>query len=194
MIAAQQPRQRSPQVDPRAEANGQAGRDPGQRFPKVDLRAEANGRAGRYLSLLGLVGVPADVYDISGVAGIPAFACCSRGETIAYTTAVHRSAALTEALGLLLLAYQSRANGQRELRPGPVPQLPASVLGTEAPTSPQPVGTAGDTTALAAAVRRMGRVPVVVPLGHDPAMSAVMPFTAHVVGLWRPDSGVTHEN
>ncbi|MQS14877.1 hypothetical protein F7Q99_22095 [Streptomyces kaniharaensis] len=151
-------------------------------LPRLDLDgAELTARGARYRKLLAIVDQPFEVYDLSGLLGLPTFAFTTPEATVAFASGLEAGAALEQGLELTLLAYQSRAAKQPGYAPEPVPDLPAELRGEpdhgRSGAWPGPV-TLDDV--VARLTREGGRV-VAVPLDHDPGVARLCPFVAQAV-------------
>lgn len=120
---------------------------------------------------------PVEVYDITGKLTVPTFAFCQNGRTIAYTTALNPSDAITDGLRLTLQAQQARDTCYPESAPPPVRTLPKRQRGTIRQFLRPAVHRDELLDVLAAAKVH----PVVVPLDHDPHVSALFPFVVRVI-------------
>jgi hypothetical protein len=138
--------------------------------------AELTPRGARYRKLLEIVDQPFQVYDLSGLLGLPTFAFTTPQSTVAYVSDLEVGVALEQGLELTLLAYQSQAAKQPGYAPAPVPDLPAHLRG-ETGARPQPVALEEVVTRL---TREGGRV-VAVPLDHDPLLARSCPFVVRAV-------------
>jgi hypothetical protein len=120
-----------------------------------------------------------DVYDVTGRLGVPTFACCLAGRTVAYGCASTTSGALLDGVRQLLLAYQARVNDEPLYAPASVPDLPRPLRGTR--MRPRQPRVPLDVAQLVSALAEHGHRPRVVPLDHDRKVHQVMPYLAHVV-------------
>lgn len=144
----------------------------------VDIRYTFLDEIGqRYRRLLAVFDPPVWVYDATGSLGVPTFAFCLGAETVGYTSAPRVTDALRDGLEQVLLACQARMHSQHAYAPPPVPQLPPRLRGDEPARQRPDTGLRNMVEALCS----NGRVPVAVPLDHDPEMSQVMPYAVHVV-------------
>lgn len=145
--------------------------------PRLDMDgAELTQRGARYLKLLEIVDQPFEVYDLSGLLGLPTLAFTTSQGTIACASDLDVGIALEKGLEQTLLAYQSRTANQPAYAPAPVPDLPTSLRGES--------GAWPDSATLEEVVTRLtrdgGRV-VAVPLDHDPLLTRLCPFVAQAV-------------
>ena len=149
-------------------------------FPLVDLSTVALSSEGRrYLSALSVAGVPVAVHDLTEPLGVPTYACCAGAETVSYTCALTPSDALGAGLREVLLAYQARSTGQSRYAPAAVVPLPQRLRGR----SSRPVRSAVRGDDLVRLLAEHGHRPVVVPLDHDPAVHAILPYVVRVVAV-----------
>lgn len=152
-----------------------AGRQP---LSVVDTQyADLDELGQRYRRLLAVIDAPVKVYDATGSLGVPTFAFCLGAESVCYTSAARVTDALRDGLEQVLLACQARMHDQNAYAPPPVPQLPPRLRGDE--PARQRLDT--ELRIMVEALRSSGRIPVAVPLDHDPEMSEVMPYAVQVV-------------
>ncbi|MGW3041120.1 hypothetical protein ACWC9T_14040 [Kitasatospora sp. NPDC001159] len=153
-------------------------------LPRLDLDgAELTARGARYRKLLDIVDQPFEVYDLSGLLGLPTFAFTTQEATVACASGLEAGAALEQGLELTLLAYQSQAAKQPAYAPEPVPDLPAELRGEPLPEHERSGAWPGPVTldeVVARLTREGGRV-VAVPLDHDPGVARLCPFVAQAV-------------
>lgn len=152
-------------------------------FPRVDLdRGPADEVLDYCVAMLGAVGEPVEVHDVTGSLGVPTFACSLSGRTVAYGSALSAPAALRDCLMQALLGWQARVNDQPGYAPPPVPDLPPARRGRH-PCAPDPAVPAPplDPATVVERLVRAGRNPAVVPLDHDREVHRVMPFIVNVV-------------
>jgi hypothetical protein len=133
----------------------------------------------RCLRMVAALDERVDVYDVTGRLGVPTFACCLAGRTVAYGCASTASGALLDGVRQLLLAYQARVNDEPLYAPASVPDLPRPRRGTRVP--PRQPRAPLDVAQLVSALAEHGYRPRVVPLDHDRKVHQVMPYLAHVV-------------
>ena len=146
-------------------------------LPRLDLDGVAlTERGQRYRKLLHIVDQHVEVYDLTGLLGLPTFAFSTPTGTVAYTSDLDADLALEHGLERTLLAYQAQAANQPVYAPAPVPDLPANLRG-ELGTLPSSV-TISD---VVAALTRDGGHVVAVPLDHDPAVARLCPFVVSAV-------------
>ncbi|MGH3769503.1 MAG: hypothetical protein ACRDTX_30885, partial [Pseudonocardiaceae bacterium] len=115
--------------------------------------------------------------------GIPSFAFCVGDKTVAYRTELDTRDALRLGLEQTLQYEQARTHQQPDYAPPDVADLPLRARGVS-PASPRS-SDAGDWIdrqhRLSAALVRQGYRVVVVPLDHDPVVTAVLPYLVNVV-------------
>ncbi|WP_406314600.1 hypothetical protein OHA77_39895 [Streptosporangium sp. NBC_01639] len=116
------------------------------------------------LRLLEAAGERVEIRDLSTMLGLPGYAVLAGGQS-RVACAMTPAGAMRRALERLLLAWQSRAERQSSYADPPA-RWPDEDL---------------DATALADALAKTGRAPVVVPLGRDEQVGRLLPFTAWVV-------------
>jgi hypothetical protein len=144
---------------------------PSRPFARIDLTAADLGEEGRRCrDILSRLGELPDMYDLTGSLGVPVVACCAGPLTIGYFSALDPAEALGEGLKAAVLHLQSPGHGVAE-------PLPDRLRGS----SPRTSVPATDLGAVASRLRARGRVALVVPLHHDPAVAEVMPYVARVV-------------
>jgi hypothetical protein len=131
----------------------------------------------RYRGMLAAFDAAVTVYDATGSLGVPTFAFCLDARTVCHTSAPRVTDALRDGLEQVLLACQARVHGQSAYAPAPVPQLPSRLRGEGPAVERRDFGLRNLVEALCGS----GRVPVAVPLDHDPEMSEVMPYVVQVV-------------
>ncbi|WP_242888300.1 hypothetical protein [Actinomadura litoris] len=129
----------------------------------------------RYLTILDALGEDVTLHRLGGDFPAPTVHCQIGASARGCASGLSMAGALRDALGAAILDHQSRLHGQPDYAPPPVPPLPA-----DGPLRPTPAGRCDLDTVVAALAAR-GHEPVVVPLDHDPEVSAVMPYTVHVV-------------
>jgi len=152
--------------------------------PLLDLdAAPLDERGRRHVGNLRAAGVPVAVHEITGALGVPSFAFCLAGRTIAHRSGPDVPEALGHGLEQLVLAHQAQRSSQPQYAPAGVADLPERLRGTR-PTRCEPVPP-GDRPAqqqrLCRALACAGHRPVAVPLDHDPAVAEVLPYLVHVV-------------
>jgi putative thiazole-containing bacteriocin maturation protein len=153
-----------------------------QAVPRLDLgETSLNERAARYLRLLEMAGQDVAMYDLSGLVKIPAFAFCTGPSTIAYAAAGEVESALTHGLGLVLLAYQARANAQTAYAPPAVPRFPEDLRDETSIRPEQQSLSPGVVSVLTEELRRRDLKAVVVPLDHDPEVVKLLPYVCRAV-------------
>ncbi|MFC0436866.1 YcaO-like family protein [Kutzneria buriramensis] len=136
----------------------------GEPFPGVALPAS------HHLDLLVAAGRTVTVYDVTDDSGVPTFAFCLDGRTVAYRNHLDPASAVEDGLMQTLLAHQ--------MTPPPVPDLPARRRSNSTGRVARAVA---PQSALVDALRDNG--PVVVPLDHDPAVAELLPYVLRVVLL-----------
>ena len=134
-------------------------------------------QAGAYRTILRILEVPLEIYDVTGPLRAPTLAFRAGQRTITYVSAPRPADALADGLRAVALDEQSRRNGQPDYAPPEVPQLVVTNTRTGEPpasvTEPEVID----------AMVAHGLDPVVVPLNHDPEVGRIMPFVARVVIL-----------
>jgi hypothetical protein len=152
-------------------------------FPRLDLPATGLDDAGRrYMSILTAIGGTTDVYDVTGALGIPTAVCCRDGTPAGCASGRSLAEAAGKALLQAVLGYQMT----REAQPGgalsAVAELPRRLRDLHGDTvAPGGEDPPLDLAGIGAALAGLGHHPLVVPLDHDPEVSAVMPYIATVV-------------
>ncbi len=134
------------------------------------------GSAAESAALARLFGAELELWQVRSVPVVPAAACTIGGRLVSCTSGLTFDEAATAALETALLRCQSMA----EQRPEYAPRVPEGILvdGIAAGArEADPIDLAGLTSIWTGA----GRRPVVVPLDHDPRLSAVLPYLVHVV-------------
>ncbi|HKE50830.1 MAG TPA: YcaO-like family protein [Actinomycetes bacterium] len=133
----------------------------------------------RYRSLVRMIGQRLDVFDVTGSARVPTLAFCLDDVTVGYASGLSFDEALRDGLADVLLSYQAGANREPDYAPVPVPPLPPR--GRTSRLAACPEWSTGE-AATAARLVELGRPAVVVPLDHDPGVTAsIMPYLVHVV-------------
>ncbi|WP_052889346.1 TOMM precursor leader peptide-binding protein [Thermogemmatispora carboxidivorans] len=156
-------------------------------FPRVAVGALALSEAARrYEHLLTLQGFPISVYDLSVLLsdwGLPAFAFCCDGETWAYTCHLQAQAAIEEGLLLCLQHAQALHNGEPDYTLPPVAPLPMALRSTASIVPHYPPAESWEQMqqALLTALEAQGRRALIVPLDHDAALCAALPYIVRVV-------------
>jgi hypothetical protein len=130
----------------------------------------------RLVRVLRAARAPLAAHDLTGTLGVPTCTLCLGERAVAHASGATLAEALREALEQALLAWQADLTGQPEYRPAPVADLPPALRGR--PREP-PAGARA--SSLATALRARGSLPVAVPLDHDPALAAVLPYALRVV-------------
>ncbi|MEV4569530.1 hypothetical protein AB0K12_37695 [Nonomuraea sp. NPDC049419] len=115
---------------------------------------------------LALAGESPDVHDHSAVLGVPAVALAVPGQEVLVSVGPTLTDAIRDGLERLLLRWQSQASGARFNPLWPPGGDPVEAV-----------------RVMAGALRRIGKVPVAVPLHGDPEVSRRLPFVARVVLL-----------
>lgn len=151
-----------------------------QPFTPVDWSDAALDVSGdRYRSIVQIIAERLDVYDVTGSLRVPTLAFCLDGSTVAYASGFSFGTALRDGLAQVLLSYQARASSQTGYAPASVPPLPARARASEVAACPE---WSTDEAATAARLAQVGWTPVVVPLDHDPGVTAsIMPYLVNVV-------------
>jgi hypothetical protein len=132
-------------------------------------------RGDRYRAILTAIG-SATVYNVTGSLAVPTVVCYLNEHYAGSGTGLSYQDAVVDAMEEALLHYQSSASEQPEYAPDVLPAKPSSGSRQPFPTDP-PV----DMDFLATALKRIGRTPLVVPLDHDPEVTAIMPYAVRVV-------------
>src|SRR5207248_10756676 len=146
---------------------------------EVDLGAlDLDSEGARCLAQLKVVGLPVAGYDITGPLGLPTVLVHHAGAPSGCAGGLNLETAATKALVQTLLRYQARNNDEIAYLPPPVPDIRPEVLSRSNPARP-PRNT--DIGSLIGTLHRNGRSPVAVPLDHDVAVHAVMPYVVRVV-------------
>ncbi|GGS80308.1 hypothetical protein DYH53_26700 [Klebsiella pneumoniae subsp. pneumoniae] len=142
-------------------------------FGRVDLT-----EAPEYcLAMIRALGEKPAVYDVTGPLGAPTVVGTLSGGATACGAALTIEAAVAACLRDLLLVRQAEINDQPVYAPAPcAPPSPALQGDHLAPRRP---GT--DVPTLVARLAEQGRRPLAVPLDHDPAVHAALPFVVQVV-------------
>jgi hypothetical protein len=145
-------------------------------LPRVDVAAVRRDPViSRYLTILDALGEDVTVHRLGGDFPAPTLHCRIGASARGCASGLSTADALRDALGAAILDHQSRLHGQPAYAPPPVPPLPTG-------GAVRPVAADGcDVDTVVAALAARGHEPVVVPLDHDPEVSAVMPYTVHVV-------------
>jgi hypothetical protein len=149
-------------------------------FAAVDLDGaalDANGE--RCRALVGAIGEPVTVYDLTRVLGVPTMVCCLGSTPAGCASGVSVGQALTGAMEQALLRYQARLDRQPSYAPPPVGDLPVHLRGGNVVRPPEVPAMA--TADLAAILLARGLRPVAVPLDHDPEVCSVLPHVVHVL-------------
>ncbi|BCL12316.1 YcaO-like family protein [Micromonospora sagamiensis] len=141
--------------------------DPATRHVKLD-HIEPTTEA--LWTLLGGAGSTLRVLDVTGKLGVPVVAVMCGEDIVGCAAGVDQPAATRAALAQALLRAQSMWHDDSRYASTPV-HVPAADVPT---TAAEPVD-------LVDAFQRDGTVPVVVPLDHDPAVHAVLPYVLRVV-------------
>ncbi|WP_376796040.1 TOMM precursor leader peptide-binding protein [Thermogemmatispora sp.] len=155
--------------------------------PRVAIDAPVFSEAARrYWHLLELLGLTVAIYDLSALLAdweLSAFAFCGGSETWAYTCHIQAQAAIEEGLLLSLQQAQARHNGEPDYALGPVPPLPLALRGEAWVAPPQTPSQAWSQMlqVLLATLRRLGQRALLVPLDHDAALSAALPYIVRVL-------------
>jgi hypothetical protein len=146
--------------------------DPGRSGAAVDLDSLPPDEVSEhYRSLLDLAGQKVVVSDVTALPAIPTFAFRLDGDLVAYRAGLTATEAIRDGLRATLQAYQSRSSGQPDHAP--------AAIAVDPHLSQRPSGDRRET--LVRALLDAGRVPVVVPLGDDPAVREALPHVLRVV-------------
>ena len=136
-------------------------------------------RGSRYRSMAEIAGGRLDVYDVTGSARMPTLAFCLDSGTVAYASAFSFGEALRDGLAEVLLWHQAQANREDDYAPARVPPLPPRGRPSRVAACP---AWSTDEATTAARLARLGWSAVVVPLDHDPEVTAsIMPYLVNVV-------------
>lgn len=131
-----------------------------------------SGHLGRQLEL---TGEAVEVRDATAALGVPAFRFGVPGRPAVVSAAATHAAALLDGRERVLLGWQARTTGQLAYAdPGPT-RFPGHAAGDPPPDDPYGV------RLMAEALRATGRVPVAIPLDHDPELARLLPFLVQVV-------------
>jgi hypothetical protein len=154
-------------------------------FARVDLegsKAMLDESALRLAEILQLMDAEVSAYDITGEFGVPVYLLYLGDRPIASAAGWTVAWALRDGLEQVLLAHQAATAGQLDYAPPPAPGLPEHLRGsTCAPGPSQRLDTGELYTALVEGLVRRGIVPVAVPLDHDPALAALLPYAVRVL-------------
>ncbi len=156
-------------------------------FPRVKIGELALSAAAlRYLHLLELQGITIAIYDLSALLvdwRLAAFAFCYEEETWACTCHLQARAAIEEGLLLCLQQAQARHNGEPDYAPPAAPVLPAALRGEAeiTPQYPDPASWTQMQETLLATLQARGERALIVPLDHDAALSAALPYIVRVM-------------
>ncbi|WP_027646046.1 YcaO-like family protein [Salinispora pacifica] len=121
-------------------------------------------------TMLGGAGKPLQVLDVTGTLDVPVVAVMCGEDVIGCAAGVDQPAAARDALAQALLHAQSTWHSDPRYASTPV----------DVPTAGAPTADA-EPVSLVDAFRRNGTAPVVVPLDHDPAVHAVLPYVLRAV-------------
>jgi hypothetical protein len=149
-------------------------------FTPINWKTVAlDARGARYRSMATILATTLDVYDVTGSPGIPTFAMCVDGVTVAYASGFSFEEALGEGLAQVLVWHQTMAGREVEYALDPVPQLPPH--GRLSDVAVCPTWSIDEADAVAR-LARLGWTAVAVPLDHDPAVTAsIMPYLVNIV-------------
>ncbi|MBF9133693.1 hypothetical protein I0C86_32875 [Plantactinospora sp. S1510] len=149
--------------------------------PDVDPADVADARVGRLLRQLSLADEKVRVRELTGILGVATYAFSVEGRPTVVTCDPDPAEALRDGLERVLLAWQAGTAGD-PVRPDSAPAWPPAPPAGSGPASVDEPGSGGDVvTRLVTALRSAGRVPVAVPLHHDPEAVRVLPFLVRVV-------------
>jgi hypothetical protein len=146
----------------------------GATHPIIDLASAALDRpAIHYLELLGVTQPAVTAHDVTTLPGVNAVRLDTDDGRCWYGVGLSTAEALGDALARTLLSYQVRFADVPYADPDVAAIVPA----------PLAADTAARRPALLGALAHGGAVPTVVPLDHDPAVHAILPYVARVVLL-----------
>lgn len=138
--------------------------------PSSPIDPPQDPEAAALLRQLTLAGETPDIHDSTAVLGVPAVTLTVPGQEALVSAAPTLTDAIRDGLERLLLRWQSRAPGQH-------------AYGRLHPLWPPGGDPARAVQTMAGALRRLGKVPVAVPLHGDPEVSRRLPFVARIVLL-----------
>jgi hypothetical protein len=145
----------------------------------IQWRAAPLDDAGRrHRMMANQIGLPVQVYQVSGAVRLPVLAMVLDGVTVSYSAGLSFSDALRDGLAGVLRYHQAHSAGPIECAPLAVPPLTQARPGAGPADWPT---WRTDSTAIAAELAALGRIAVVVPLDHDPAVLEILPYVAHTV-------------
>ncbi len=161
-------------------------RDP---FPRVDQNAlPQTAIAQRYLTMLEILGIDVEVYDITGTLAVPTLVSCMGMDTVGCASGFDEAQLFEEILEQTLRHHQAHAEKwPGNAMPEPLPQLPKELRGPERTQRSTAVGEPAPRqwpeirALLLSRLRDAGHRPVIVPLDHDPVMNLVLPYIVNVV-------------
>jgi putative thiazole-containing bacteriocin maturation protein len=128
-------------------------------------------------------GAPLHIYQVTGSLGVPALAFCVGDETVTYVAHFDRTEALHEGLERVVQRFQSLHEEQPDYALPAVVPLPAADTDViEAPLGwPALQGWQEGLGWLVKRLDHAGWRLAAVPLDHDPALTAVLPFLVHML-------------
>ncbi|HEU5230890.1 MAG TPA: TOMM precursor leader peptide-binding protein [Ktedonobacteraceae bacterium] len=153
--------------------------------PLVNLAAlPLEGEGARYRSMLHLLAEPVAIYDVTALLRLPTFAFCRSNDTIVYSSHVDAREALVDGLEQMMLYLQSVTHCQPQYAPPVVPNLPLALRGTCSVVPADgdiPLDWLSRQRWLQQLLHAQGWQAFAVPLRHDPALTAVLPYIVHVL-------------
>nr|ACS83771.1 hypothetical protein [Nonomuraea sp. WU8817] len=140
-------------------------------------RADLAGAPAYLLAMVRALGEELTVHDVTGPLGVPVVVGTLSGGATACGAGMTTDAAVTACLRDLLLLRQAEINDQPVYAPPSGRPLPGHLRGNH----PAPAVPGTDADRLAARLAERGHRPLAVPLDHDQAVHAVLPFAVRVV-------------
>jgi hypothetical protein len=125
--------------------------------------------------MLDAAGLDVVLRDVTGPLGVPVVACTADTVGTVHGCGADRTQAVRDALLALLLRHQCGSDSRLA---SVIARTPLPLQAGGAPDAPP---MSPDAVRLTAALARMGHLPVVFALDHDPALRRVMPFALRVV-------------
>ncbi len=153
-------------------------------FDPLDLSAVPLTEQGkRYERMLESYGESVVAYDVTGVLDIPTFAFCVRDATVAYVSDVGAPEAIESGLEQVVQYHQARTSNRPALAPPEAPDFPTELRGSKlaALRFEGPLGWPGRQNLLQDRLRDQGWRVLVIPIGHDPALTDILPHLVNVV-------------
>jgi putative thiazole-containing bacteriocin maturation protein len=148
-------------------------------LPRLSLAdVELDEAGARWLEAVRLTGQALAVYDVTGALGVPVLAFCLPDRTVCYAAGSDVREAARNGLERTLRDYQAADAGQPSIALPPVPDLPSAARGGSGRATG---AVAADWRAIAAALTAAGHRVHALPVGHDPALTAVLPGVVQVV-------------